>query len=156
MKKGTILMLAGNIVILAVTAVLFAEPVPEQIGEPEHFVIMRASNGEAVVEEKDLPAFGAMEGLDGWSVSLVQFAGTDMYIFKIAPGATEMGIHESPVAWIGYVITGVGEMTLGDKDGNYTGFLEFTMKPTGEKTWRYICAGIPAAGKHDHGCKLLK
>ena len=37
-----------------------------------------------------------------------------------------MGIHESPVAWIGYVISGVGEMTIGDKDANLTGAITFT------------------------------
>ena len=57
---------------------------------------------------------------------LPPFGEIDFYIFKMAPGAVEMGIHTSPVPWIGYVIKGGGELSFGDDDANEIEMLEYT------------------------------
>lgn len=117
MKKRVIILVMGIAVLMALPAAVFAEG--------KQVVIMQSSNGKAVAKEQPAPVFGGID-LKGWSVSALQAAGADFYIYKIAPGAADMAIHSGPDSWIAYVLAGNGEMPLGDKEGKQTGSVSFS------------------------------
>lgn len=66
------------------------------------------------------PSFGAVEGQDGWSVSLIsdEGVGVDFYVFAYEANAEVFPIHTGgPDQWIAYVESGSGELLLGGSDG---------------------------------------
>jgi quercetin dioxygenase-like cupin family protein len=64
-------------------------------------------------------------GQFGWSMQMLTDAGIDFFIFSVVPGAT-FPVHDSHEEWLGYVISGNGELTLGGQDKKVTSTVKFS------------------------------
>jgi len=111
--------------ILLLAAALFAEGVRENVEPAEHYTISVNAAGTAVASKGEVPPF-ADAGLEGWTFQMLSASGVDFYIFRLAPGAVEYPVHGSPVAWLGYILKGSGQLMLGASDNSVASVLNFS------------------------------
>jgi quercetin dioxygenase-like cupin family protein len=87
-------------------------------------IIKNQADGVADSSTTSAPQF-VDGGQFGWSMQMLMDAGVDFFIFSVVPGA-KFPMHDSPEEWLGYVISGNGELTLGGKDKKVTSTVKFS------------------------------
>ncbi|MCL1894910.1 MAG: cupin domain-containing protein [Clostridiales bacterium] len=128
MKKSIITVIAA----LLVLALVFAgcsnkadtpsdsQPIP--VGDI--IAIANSADGVPGVSTSAAPSIDAVEGMDGWALSLLAdpTTGMDFYIFEVKAGAVDYPVHDGgDGVWITYITKGSGDVILADADGNETG-----------------------------------
>ncbi|MEM9253262.1 MAG: cupin domain-containing protein [Planctomycetota bacterium] len=106
----------------------------------KHIAMVNRDGGSAF-DALPTPQSGALEHA-GWSGVAVEASG--LFCFEIAaePGAAEFPMHDSPDAWVGYVVCGGGTLYSGSAAGEKLGEVTvaegdwITFEPNTQHAWK--------------------
>jgi quercetin dioxygenase-like cupin family protein len=111
-KRYTVLLLLLLIIVFFGASVAFAEI--------KTYIIENGKDGYPVAMDKGPLAIAG----EGWAAGAISEGGVDFYVFRAAPNAP-LEAHKSPESWIGYVVSGSGELGLTDESGNQKSVIRY-------------------------------
>ena len=79
-------------------------------------ILMKNQSGDSVLDQLEAPEFSSADHA-GWEGLGVEASGVFLFMFRIEAGAVDFPLHDSPDAWLGYVVSGSGTLHAGSADG---------------------------------------
>ncbi|MEM1083088.1 MAG: cupin domain-containing protein [Verrucomicrobiota bacterium] len=106
-----------------------------------HHFIMSDQEGSSAIAKQEAPEFSALE-YQGWSGQALEASGVFCFILKVKAGGDEFPMHADAAAWLGYVVSGSGELFSGNAAGDKLEAVAFaagdfiTFEPNTQHAWK--------------------